>query len=66
MDQAPKEKLERIDFVLQELNILSDSLRFAGDVSKRDVLLCVRARKRGSFIPIQEEINTDLKKKPAN
>jgi ABC-type transporter Mla subunit MlaD len=65
MEQAPKEKLERIDFVLQELDILSDSLRFAGDVSKREVLPLFE-RKRGSFIPIQEEINTDLKKKPAN
>jgi ABC-type transporter Mla subunit MlaD len=65
MDQAPKEKLERIDFVLQELDILSDSLRFAGDVSKRDVLP-VFDRKRGGFIPIAEEINTDLKKKPAS
>ena len=65
MDQAPKEKLERIDFVLQELDILSDTLKFAGDVTKREVLP-VFDRKRGSFIPIQEEINTDLKKKPAN
>ena len=64
MDQAPKEKLERIDFVLQELNILSDSLRFAGDVSKRDVLP-VFERKRGGFVPIEEQIETDLKKKPS-
>jgi ABC-type transporter Mla subunit MlaD len=56
MDQAPKEKLERIDFVLRELGILSDTLKFAGDISKREVLPPFE-RKATSFVEKVEEFD---------
>jgi hypothetical protein len=62
MENAPKPQLERIDFMLQELNILSDTLKFAGDVTKKEVLP-VYERKKGGFIPIVEEFDPTLGRK---
>jgi len=62
MDNAPKAQLERIDYMLQELNILSDTLKFAGDVTKKEVLP-VYERKKGGFIPVIEEFDPSLGRK---
>ena len=64
MDQAPKERLDRLDFVLQELNVLSDTLKYAGEVSKKEVLPPFE-RKKTSFVPLEEVVDPDLKKKAA-
>jgi len=64
MDSAPKEKLERIDFMLQELNILSDTLKFAGDATKKEVLPLYE-RKKGGFVEIPEEFDPKLGRKPS-
>ncbi len=62
LDHSPKDRLERIDYMIQELNILSDSLKFAGDVTKKEVLP-VYDRKKGGFVPVIEEFDPNLKKK---
>lgn len=59
LDQAPKERLERVDYMIQELNILSDTLKFAGDVTRKEVLP-VYERKKGGFIPVAEEFDAKL------
>jgi ABC-type transporter Mla subunit MlaD len=59
LDTAPKERLERIDFILQELNVLSDTLKFAGDVARKEVLPLYE-RKKGGFIPAVEEFDPTL------
>ncbi|HYF50450.1 MAG TPA: MlaD family protein [Planctomycetota bacterium] len=64
MDPNSKERIERIDFMIQELNVLSDTLKFAGDVTRKEVLP-VYERKKGGFIPVAEEFDTTLgRKKP--
>ena len=62
METAPKAQLEKIDFMLQELAILSDTLKFAGDVTKKEVLP-VYERKKGGFIPVLEEFDPTLGRK---
>jgi len=65
LGQAPsKEQLERIGFIIQELNILSDMLKFAGDVSRKEVLAPLE-RKKGGFVPVADEFDPTLgRKKP--
>lgn len=64
LEGAPKEKVERIDFLLQELSVLSDTLKFAGDAARKEVLP-VYERKKGGFIPIGEEFDPYLgRRKP--
>ncbi len=60
LDRAPKEKLDRIDFILQELNVLSETLKYSGDATRRDVLPMFE-RKKGGFIPVPEEPDPVLK-----
>ncbi|HEY3322246.1 MAG TPA: MlaD family protein [Planctomycetota bacterium] len=64
MEQAPpsKAQLEHIDFILQELNILSDVLKFAGDATKKEVLPAFE-RKKGGFIPTPENFDPKLGRK---
>ena len=59
-----KEKLDRIDYIIQELNVLSETLKYAGDATRRESLP-VFERKKNGFIPTMEEIDPVLKKKPA-
>ena len=61
-EQTSKEKLERIDFIIQELNILGDTLKFAGDVTRKEVLPPFE-RKKGSFTPVAEEFDPKLGRK---
>ena len=62
--KTPGEKLERINFIIQELNVLGDTLKYAGDATRRDVLPAFE-RKKGAFIPVAEEPDPLLtKKKP--
>lgn len=65
LGQAPsKEQAERMGFIIQELNILCDMLKFAGDVSRKEVLPPFE-RKKGGFVPIAEEFDATLgRKKP--
>lgn len=66
LDQSPKEDLERIDFILRELSVVSESLKFAGDVSKREILPPF-VRKKDGFFPIAEQFDPTLgRKKPEN
>ena len=67
MENAPKEQLDRVDFILQELNILSDTLKFAGEVSRKEVLPPF-VRKKDGFIQNVEEFDPTLgrKKKEGN
>jgi len=58
-DQTPKDKLERMDFIIQELNILGDTLKFAGDVTRKEVLPPFE-RKKGGFVPIVDEFDPKL------
>jgi uncharacterized phage infection (PIP) family protein YhgE len=55
-----KESLERVDFLIQELSILSDTLEYAGDVMRKQVLPPFE-RKKGGFIkaPENEEVNKE-------
>jgi len=61
MDRTPKEKLERIDYIIQELNVLSETLKYAGDATRRDILPMYE-RKKGALIPVAEELDPTLKK----
>ena len=63
MDRTPKEKLDRIDYIIQELNVLSETLKYAGDATRKEIMP-VFERKKGGFIPVMEEIDPALKKKP--
>lgn len=63
LDKAPsKEQLDRIAFIIQELNILGDMLKFAGDVTRKEVLPALE-RKKGGFIPVLEEFDPTLGRK---
>ncbi|HLX62028.1 MAG TPA: MlaD family protein [Planctomycetota bacterium] len=61
MDRTPKEKLDRIDYIVQELNILAETLKYAGDATRRDVLTPFE-RKKGGLVPAIEEIDPELQK----
>lgn len=63
LDRTPKEKLDRIDFILQELNVLSETLKYAGDATRQNTLGAFE-RKKAGFVPMVEEIDPLLKKKP--
>ena len=66
MDGASsKERLERVDFLIQELNILSDTLKFAGDETRKQVLPQFE-RKKGGYIPVMEEFDPTLGRKRGN
>lgn len=65
MESAPKAHLEKIDFMLQELSILSDTLKFAGDVTKKEVLP-VYERKKGGFIPVLDDFDPSLGRKKSS
>jgi ABC-type transporter Mla subunit MlaD len=62
LDTAPKERLERIDFILQELNVLSDTLKFAGDVTRKEVLPMYE-RKKGALAPVADDFDPKLGRK---
>jgi len=63
LDQAPsKEQAERIAFLVQELNVLCDMLKFAGDVSRKEVLPPLE-RKKTSFVPNLEQFDPTLGRK---
>jgi ABC-type transporter Mla subunit MlaD len=59
MDPNSKERLERVDYMIQELNVLCDTLKFAGDVTRKEVLP-VYERKKGGFIPVEQEFDAKL------
>ncbi|MEI6231413.1 MAG: MlaD family protein [Planctomycetota bacterium] len=63
MDRSPKEKLDRIDYIIQELNVLSETLKYAGDATRKETLP-VFERKKGGFVPVMDEIDPALKPKP--
>ena len=52
--QPNQAQLERLDFLIQELDILSETLKFAGDVSHKQVLPPFE-RKKGAFTKAPEE-----------
>ncbi len=62
MDRTPKEKLDRIDYIIQELNVLSETLKYAGDATRK-VVLPIFERKKGGFVPVMDEIDPALKPK---
>jgi len=63
LDQTPpKEQAERIAFVVQELNIICDMLKFAGDVSRKEVLPPLE-RKKAGFVPVLEQFDPTLGRK---
>jgi ABC-type transporter Mla subunit MlaD len=54
-----QETLDRIAFLVQELNVLSDALKFAGDVSRKEVLPPIE-RKKAGFVPVAEDFDPTL------
>ena len=62
MEHAPKDELERIDFILRELNVLSETLKFAGDTTRKEVLPPF-VRKKDGFVPVTEEFDPTLGRK---
>jgi len=50
---ATKQQTERVDFLVQELSVLLDTLEFAGESMKKDVLPPFE-RKKGSFLQVPE------------
>jgi ABC-type transporter Mla subunit MlaD len=62
LDPTPKERLERLDYLIQELNILSDTLKFAGDAARKDILPPFE-RKKGALLPIADEFDPTLGRK---
>ncbi|MFH0937903.1 MAG: MlaD family protein [Planctomycetota bacterium] len=63
LDKTPQERLERIDFMIQELNILSDTLKFAGDATRKEVLPPFE-RKKGALVPVADEFDPTFGRKP--
>ncbi|MCY3023679.1 MAG: MlaD family protein [Planctomycetota bacterium] len=62
---ATKDQMERINFIIQELNVLSDMLKFAGDVTRKEVLAPIERKKTG-FIPVVEEFDPTLGRKKSD
>jgi phospholipid/cholesterol/gamma-HCH transport system substrate-binding protein len=58
--QPNKEQLDRLDFLVQELNVLTGVLEYAGDVTRRQVLPEFE-RKKGAFIANPEAENVPNK-----
>jgi hypothetical protein len=57
-----REQLARLDFLIQELAVVSETLKFAGDTAKSDVLPPFE-RKKGGFVPVIEEFDPTLGRK---
>ena len=66
LDQAPsKEQAERLAFVVQELNVICDMLKFAGDVSRKEILPPLE-RKKAGFVPVLEQFDPTLGRKKSD